>query len=364
VSAAIVIMAGGTGGHVFPALAIAERLRARGIDVSWLGTRRGLEADLVPRAGFEIDWVSVSGLRGNGVIGWLLAPARLLLALVQALAALRRRRPVAVLGMGGFASGPGGIAAWLLAIPLLIHEQNAVAGLTNRLLVRIASRVMEAFAGTFPAARGALTTGNPVRPEIAALPEPTERFAGRDGSLRLLVLGGSLGAAALNQIVPMAAGQLPGQLDILHQAGRAKLETTRAAYADAGVTARVEPFIDDMAAAYRWADLVLCRAGALTVAELAAAGIGAVLVPYPHAVDDHQTVNAAQLVEVGAARLLPQTDLDAARLATELESLARDRSQLLAMATSARRTARPEATGVVVAQCLYIAGLAGGEATA
>jgi UDP-N-acetylglucosamine--N-acetylmuramyl-(pentapeptide) pyrophosphoryl-undecaprenol N-acetylglucosamine transferase len=170
VSAAIVIMAGGTGGHVFPALAIAERLRARGIDVSWLGTRRGLEADLVPRAGFEIDWVSVSGLRGNGVIGWLLAPARLLLALVQALAALRRRRPVAVLGMGGFASGPGGVAAWLLAIPMLVHEQNAVAGLTNRLLVRIASRVMEAFAGTFPAARGALTTGNPVRPEIAALP--------------------------------------------------------------------------------------------------------------------------------------------------------------------------------------------------
>ena len=363
-SAAIVIMAGGTGGHVFPALAIAERLRARRIDVSWLGTRRGLEAELVPRAGIEIDWVSVSGLRGNGVMGWLLAPARLLLALVQALAALRRRRPVAVLGMGGFASGPGGVAAWLLAIPLLVHEQNAVAGLTNRLLARFASRVMEAFAGTFPAACGALTTGNPVRPEIAALPAPAERFAGREGSLRLLVLGGSLGAAALNQTVPVAAGRLPGMLDILHQTGRAKLEATRATYAESGVTARVEPFIDDMAAAYRWADLVLCRAGALTIAELAAAGIGAVLVPFPHAVDDHQTVNAGHLVEVGAARLLPQAELDAARLANELETLAKDRPRLLAMATAARLAAHPEATGVVAAQCLRVAGLAGGEATA
>jgi len=203
-SAAIVIMAGGTGGHVFPALAIAERLRARGVDVSWLGTRRGLEAELVPRAGFEIDWISISGLRGNGIMGWLLAPARLLLALWQALSMLRRRRPAAVLGMGGFVSGPGGVAAWLLAIPLLVHEQNAVPGLTNRLLTRLASRVMEAFAGTFPAACSALATGNPVRTEIAALPAPAERFVDRVGPLRLLVLGGSLGAAALNQAVPAA----------------------------------------------------------------------------------------------------------------------------------------------------------------
>lgn len=362
-SAAIVIMAGGTGGHVFPALAIGERLRARGVDVSWLGTRRGLEAELVPQAGFEIDWVSVSGLRGNGVMGWLLAPARLLLALLQALVALHRRHPAAVLGMGGFASGPGGVAAWLLGIPLLVHEQNAVAGLTNRLLVHLASRVMEAFTGTFAAAHGALATGNPVRPEIAALPAPAERFAGRAGPLRLLVLGGSLGAAALNQAMPAAAGRLPGQLDILHQTGRAKLEATRTAYLDADVDARVEPFIEDMAAAYRWADLVLCRAGALTVAELAAVGIGAVLVPFPHAVDDHQTVNAGHLVAIGAARLLPQTELDGARLAEELETLANDRSRLLAMATAARAAARPEATGVVTAQCMRVAGLAGGEGT-
>ena len=360
-SAAIVIMAGGTGGHVFPALAIAERLRARGVDVSWLGTRRGLEAELVPRAGFEIDWISISGLRGNGIMGWLLAPARLLLALWQALSMLRRRRPAAVLGMGGFVSGPGGVAAWLLAIPLLVHEQNAVPGLTNRLLTRLASRVMEAFAGTFPAACSALATGNPVRTEIAALPAPAERFVDRVGPLRLLVLGGSLGAAALNQVVPAAAARLPGRLDILHQAGRSKLEATRAAYVDAGVTARVEPFLDDMAAAYRWADLVLCRAGALTVAELAATGIGAVLVPYPYAVDDHQTVNAGYLVTVGAARLLPQVELDDTRLAEELEMLAGDRSRLLAMATAARAVACPEAADMVTAQCLRVAGLAGGE---
>jgi UDP-N-acetylglucosamine--N-acetylmuramyl-(pentapeptide) pyrophosphoryl-undecaprenol N-acetylglucosamine transferase len=356
-SASIVIMAGGTGGHVFPALAIAERLRERGLAVSWLGTRRGLEAELVPRAGIDIDWISVAGLRGNGLLGWLLAPFRLTVALWQALAALRRRRPAAVLGLGGFVAGPGGIAARLLALPLVIHEQNAVAGLTNSLLARLADRVLEAFPGTFPAARGARTTGNPVRTEIAMLPPPAERFAGREGPLRLLVLGGSLGAAALNAVVPSAASRLPGRLTIRHQCGRRQLDVARAAYAAAGVVADLHPFIDDMAGAYAWADLVVCRAGALTVAELAAAGVGSLLVPYPHAVDDHQTANAGHLVALGAARLLPQAELDARRLADELQVLAADRAGLVAMAEAARGFARPDATEAVVAECLHAAGL-------
>ncbi len=358
-SATIVIMAGGTGGHVFPALAIAEGLRARGLAVSWLGTRRGLEAELVPKAGIEIDWISVSGLRGKGLAGWLLAPARLAVALLQALAALRRRRPAAVLGMGGFVAGPGGVAARLLAVPLLVHEQNAVAGLTNALLARIADRVLEAFPGTFPPARGARLTGNPVRAEIAALPQPATRLGGRGGRLRLLVIGGSLGAAALNGVVPAAAARLAGRLEIRHQCGRDHLESTRSTYAEAGVEAEVTPFIDDMAAAYAWADLVVCRAGALTVAELAAAGVGALLVPFPYAVDDHQTANAGELVAVGAARLLPQAELDAARLAEELTVLAGDRPRLLAMAEAARGVARPGATAEVVAECLRAARLAG-----
>jgi UDP-N-acetylglucosamine--N-acetylmuramyl-(pentapeptide) pyrophosphoryl-undecaprenol N-acetylglucosamine transferase len=331
-SASVVIMAGGTGGHVFPALAIAERLRERGLAVSWLGTRRGLEAELVPRAGIEIDWISVAGLRGNGLLGWLLAPFRLTVALLQALAALHRRRPTAVLGMGGFVAGPGGVAARLLALPLVIHEQNAIAGLTNNLLARLANRVLEAFPGTFPTARAALTTGNPVRAEIATLPDPSTRFAGRKGPLRVLVLGGSLGAAALNANVPAAAARLPGRLMIRHQCGRRQIESARA-------------------------DLVVCRAGALTIAELAAAGVGALLVPYPYAVDDHQTANAAELIEAGAARLLPQAELDAPRLADELETLAMDRPQLLAMAVAARAVARPDATDAVVAACLRAAGL-------
>ncbi len=356
-NASVVIMAGGTGGHVFPALAIAARLRERGLAVSWLGTRRGLEAELVPRAGIEVDWISIAGLRGNGLLGWLLAPFRLAIALLQALAALRRRRPAAVLGLGGFVAGPGGVAARLLALPLVIHEQNAIAGLTNALLARLATRVLEAFPGTFPPARGALSTGNPVRAEIAALPSPATRFAGRSGPLRLLVLGGSLGAAALNATVPAAAARLPGQLAIRHQCGRRQMDEARRAYAEAGVTAELLPFIDDMAAAYGWADLVVCRAGALTVAELAAAGVGALLVPYPYAVDDHQTANGAFLVAAGAARLLPQAELDAPRLADALVSLAADRAGLLAMAEAARGVARPDATDAVVAECLRAAGL-------
>ncbi|MDX1595219.1 MAG: undecaprenyldiphospho-muramoylpentapeptide beta-N-acetylglucosaminyltransferase [Gammaproteobacteria bacterium] len=358
-SARVVIMAGGTGGHVIPALTIAERLRERGLEVSWLGTRRGLEADLVPRARIEIDWLRVTGLRGNGAVGWALAPFRLGYALAQALRALRRRRPAAVLGMGGFAAGPGGVAAWLLGLPLVVHEQNAVAGLTNSLLARLADRVLEAFPGTFPPSRAAEATGNPVRAAIVALPRPALRFAVRTGPLRLLVLGGSLGAAALNEAIPAAAARLPGKLEIRHQCGARHVEAARAAYAGAGVDAEVLPFIDDMAGAYGWADLVICRAGALTVAELAAAGVGALLVPFPHAVDDHQTANARYLVAAGAAELIPQERLEAADLGERIAALADDRGRLAAMAEAARAVARPEAADAVVAACLRVAGLSG-----
>lgn len=349
---AVVIMAGGTGGHVFPALAVAERLRGQGVEVVWMGTRRGLEAQVVPAAGIPMEWVTISGLRGKGALSWLLAPFKLVVAVGQAVGILRRLRPRAVLGMGGFVSGPGGLAAWLLRRPLLIHEQNAVAGLTNRLLARLANRVMEAFPGSL--GRGAVLTGNPVRPEIAALPRPEERFAGRTGRLRLLVLGGSLGAQALNAVVPaalarIAAGQRP---EVWHQAGSRNIDEARRRYDEAGVEARVVPFITDMAAAYGWADLVVCRAGALTVAELAAAGVGAILVPFPHAVDDHQTRNAGYLVQGGAALLVPQAQLDPQRLADLFAELGQDRGRLLDMAVAARRLAQPDAAEQVAALCL------------
>lgn len=391
----VMIMAGGTGGHVFPALAVATALRERGAEVFWLGTHQGLEAKVVPAAGIEMEWVSVSGLRGKGALAWLLAPWHLLWAGLQVLAVVVRRRPVVVLGMGGFAAGPGGLIAWLLRKPLLIHEQNAIAGLTNRLLAPLAERVMEAFPGTFNKksffrfslsprerdgvsgetrvkSRKVLCTGNPVRREIAELPAPEHRFAERGDVLRLLVLGGSLGARALNEVVPAAVANLPHRPEVWHQAGSRLIDEARGHYRTAGVTARVEPFIDDMAAAYGWADLVICRAGALTVAELAAAGVGAVLVPYPHAVDDHQTRNAAYLADAGAAVVVQQRELTPKKLCDILVSLVSgaatnpqpegegesekrigllDRARLLVMAQAARRLAQPQAAERVAAAC-------------
>ena len=319
-TAPIVIMAGGTGGHVFPALAVARELESRAEEVVWLGTRAGLEAELIPKAGIAIEWTRVSGLRGKGTLSWLLAPFKLAVAVYDALAVLRRRRPKLVLGMGGFASGPGGIAAWLLRRPLVIHEQNSVAGLTNRLLAGLAREVLEAFPGSFSSRVKARQVGNPVRPEIAALTAPRQRLAGHDGRLRLLVLGGSLGAKILNETVPAAITLLPESLrpEVRHQAGVATFETARHAYDTAGIEVRLERFIDDVAEAYGWADMVVCRAGALTVSELAAAGLGALLVPYPYAVDDHQTGNARYLVDAGAAVLMPQTGLTPASLAAEI----------------------------------------------
>ncbi len=351
----IVIMAGGTGGHVFPALAVARELIDRGVEVSWLGTERGLEAELVPAAGIDIDFIHITGLRGNGALGWALAPWRILRATLEALSVLRRRRAEAVLGLGGFVTGPGGVAARLGGRPLLIHEQNAVAGMSNRWLSRIAQRVMQAFPDTFELGE---TVGNPVRAEIAALAEPATRYAGRDGALRLLVVGGSLGAVALNQMVPQALALLPEELrpQVRHQCGKRNLEEAREAYRRAGVEGEVQPFIDDMAEAYAWADLVICRSGALTVSELAAAGLPALLVPFPYAVDDHQSANGAYLVEAGAARMLQQRELDAERLAAELEGFSRDaaegRRQLIEMAEAARAVARTDAAVRVAEACL------------
>jgi len=349
----VMIMAGGTGGHVFPALAVAEDLRARGMDVFWLGTRNSFEARVVPESGISMEWINVQGLRGTGIKRWLFAPFKLVLALSQALAVLIRRRPRVVLGMGGFVSGPGGVMARLMGIPLIIHEQNAIPGMTNQWLSRIASRVLEAFPGSFGAERQAQLVGNPVRAEIAALPIPADRMAHREGALRLLILGGSLGAQVLNETVPNALAKIAPNLRPLvrHQAGRDKDEAALAAYLSAGVAADVQPFVTDMAEAYGWADLIICRAGALTISELTAAGVAAVLVPFPYAVDDHQTRNAAFLCDQGAARLLPQSELGADSLAACLSELLSDRAQLLKMAENARALAQPESTRRVADAC-------------
>jgi UDP-N-acetylglucosamine--N-acetylmuramyl-(pentapeptide) pyrophosphoryl-undecaprenol N-acetylglucosamine transferase len=355
-AARVMVMAGGTGGHVFPALAVAQQLRSQGWEVTWLGTPDSFEARTVPQYGFPIDWVQSFRLRGQGLLSRLLAPFRLLRAMLQAWRVLRLRRPQVVLGMGGFVTGPGGLVSRLARIPLVIHEQNTIPGLTNRYLARIAQRVLEAFPGAFPASVGAEAVGNPVRAEISGLPAPAERFAGRRGACRLLVLGGSLGAEALNRVVPQALAMLPAErrYEVLHQAGRDKSDAAQAAYRAAGVDARVTDFLNDMAEAYGWADLVLCRAGALTISELTSAGVAAILVPFPHAVDDHQTRNARFLSDAGAARLLPQGQLDPEALATLLGEFCQDRPGLLAMAETARGLAKPAATERVAAVCAEV----------
>lgn len=345
----VVVMAGGTGGHVFPALAVAEALRARGVAIHWLGTRAGIEAELVPARGFAITYLEVSGVRGQGLKRLLLAPFKILLAVMRAMQALKAVQADAVIGLGGYVTGPGGVAARLLGKPLLIHEQNAIAGFTNRQLAHIATPVLEAFPGAFAPAAKVRCVGNPVRAEIAALPAPAQRFVGRDGALRVLVLGGSQGAVALNELVPDAFAKLAGKHEIVirHQAGRKNADKARARYAALGLPAEVLPFIDDMAAMYAWADLVVCRSGALTVSEIACAGIASVLIPYPFAVDDHQTANGRFLADAGAAKLFRQQDLTAASLAAEIEPLL-DRAILLNMAAAARALAQPEATETVV----------------
>jgi UDP-N-acetylglucosamine--N-acetylmuramyl-(pentapeptide) pyrophosphoryl-undecaprenol N-acetylglucosamine transferase len=348
----ILIMAGGTGGHVFPALALARLLRAGNHEVVWLGTRAGLEARVVPAEHIDIEWLAMSGLRGKGVATLLAAPFKLLYSIWQALGVIRRRNPRLVVGFGGFVTGPGGVAAWLMRRRLVIHEQNAIAGYSNRCLAHLADRVLSAFPRAFPRGVKDQVVGNPVRAEILAQPPPALRFARRAGALRLLVVGGSLGAARLNSVVPFAIEQSGLDLHVRHQAGERGIEAARAAYEEAGVKGEVTPFIDDMAQAYADADLVICRAGALTISELAAVGVAAVLVPFPAAVDDHQTVNAQFLVREGAAVLIADRDLTPARLATELKSLCAGRGKLLAMAERARLVAKPRAAEELAASCL------------
>jgi UDP-N-acetylglucosamine--N-acetylmuramyl-(pentapeptide) pyrophosphoryl-undecaprenol N-acetylglucosamine transferase len=348
----ILIMAGGTGGHVFPALAVAHELKARGHEVVWIGAPDSFESKRVPPHGISMEFVRVSGLRGKGVMKLLTAPLLLLRALWDALGALRRQRPAVVLGMGGFAAGPGGLAAWLTRRPLVVHEQNAAAGYTNLLLARIATRVLEAFPLTFSKA---LTVGNPVRAGFIQLPPPSERLA--RGTRRVLVIGGSQGARSLNERMPealklMAAAQRP---EVRHQAGRT-LDVALHAYAKAGVQAEVTAFIEDVPAAFAWADLVVCRAGASTIAELTAAGCAAVLVPYPHAVDDHQTRNGEHLVKAGAALMIQERELTAEKLAAVIEELLGDRPRLIRMAEAARGQAWPQATQTIANEVLAAAG--------
>jgi UDP-N-acetylglucosamine--N-acetylmuramyl-(pentapeptide) pyrophosphoryl-undecaprenol N-acetylglucosamine transferase len=328
-------------------------------DIVWLGTQRGIEARLVPAAGYPVEWIEVEGLRGKGLARWLGAPVRLLRAVRQAKRVLLARRPSVVLGCGGFASGPGGIAAWLAGAPLVIHEQNAVAGLTNRALARVASRIAEGFPGSFPASRKALYVGNPVRPEIAELPPPRERFESRNGPMRLFVFGGSQGASALNRLVPAAVALLPEARRpwVLHQSGERERDETAEAYRAAGIQADVRAFVDDMAAAYANADLVISRAGASSVAEIAAAGVGSILVPYPAAVDDHQTRNAEWLGRVSAAQVVSEAGLTAPELANRLATLfGNGRTRLLAMAEAARGLAVTDAARRVAELCLQAEG--------
>lgn len=355
----VVIMAGGTGGHIFPALAAAEELRCDGDDIVWIGTRHGMEARLVPAADIPIHYIGVTGLRGKGWRTRLAAPATLLRAVSRAVRLLWKLRPHVALGMGGFASGPGGIAAWLTRCPLVIHEQNAVPGFTNRVLAHFATTVLEAFPNSFPAARQAQCVGNPVRASIAALPPPAARFRGRRGRPRALVLGGSQGAAVLNTAVPAALANLAPERrpQLWHQTGERHFDAVASAYQNVGIEPNsMEAFIDDMAAAYAWADFVICRAGALTVAELTAAGLGAILVPFAGAVDDHQTRNAALLVGCGAAMIVPQREATPSTLAGAIGAISGDRERLLEMAQLARAQARPNAARDLAQACVNAAG--------
>jgi UDP-N-acetylglucosamine--N-acetylmuramyl-(pentapeptide) pyrophosphoryl-undecaprenol N-acetylglucosamine transferase len=347
-------MAGGTGGHIFPGLAVAAELSARAVPIVWLGAQGGLETRLVPARGIALETIRIRGVRGKGVLALFAMPLRLGVAVFRACRMLRRLRPRAVLSMGGYVAAPGGLAAWLTRIPLVVHEQNRIPGSTNRLLARFARRVLAGFADALPNAEW---VGNPVRREIAQLEPPQVRLGARRGRVRLLVLGGSQGAHALNLHVPAALALLPpaARPEVRHQCGARHAEAAGAAYDRADVAATVEPFIEDMAAAYGWADLVIARAGALTLAELAAAGLGAVLVPYPHAIDDHQRANAEVLVAAGAAAMLVEDQLDPARLAAILEPLLDDPGLRLGMARAARALARPDAAVRIAETCLEVA---------
>ncbi|ANS86317.1 undecaprenyldiphospho-muramoylpentapeptide beta-N-acetylglucosaminyltransferase [Vibrio scophthalmi] len=338
----LMVMAGGTGGHVFPGLAVAKKLQQQGWEIRWLGTADRMEADLVPKHGIEIDFIKVKGLRGQGIARLIKAPFQIINAILQARAHMKAWQPDAVLGMGGYVSGPGGIAAWLLGIPVVLHEQNAVAGLTNQWLSKIAKKVFQAFPGAFPNAQ---VVGNPVREDVVALAEPQTRFAERSGPIRILVMGGSQGARILNQTMPLVMAALGEGYQVVHQAGKNSQQEVSAAYQAEQVTqAETVEFIDDVAAAYAQADLLVCRSGALTVSEVSAAGVGAIFIPFMHK-DRQQALNADHLVACGAAKMIEQPDLTVEKLVDEIRML--DRSQLQAMAIKARSAAQLEADNVV-----------------
>lgn len=348
----VIIMAGGTGGHIYPALACAQRFREAGLDVQWLGSKGGMEETLVANHDIALHSLSIKGVRGKGVLGLLAAPFRILYAIGQAVAVLRKNKPDVVLGMGGFVAGPGGIAAKLLRVPLVIHEQNATAGTTNRILSKVADVRLQAFDSALP---NAMTVGNPIRATILAQPlRETAKEASRP--LKLLVVGGSLGAKAINDVVPQVLSNWPHstRLDIWHQTGVRHYDDVLLSYKAANVEARVEAYLDNMDQAYYWADLVLCRAGAMTVSELAIVGLPSILVPYPYAIDDHQTANAGHLERAGAAILMPQTTLTADAITERLSRFVSSKEILLKMGESAKLVARPNATHDVVAHCLRL----------
>lgn len=349
----LMVMAGGTGGHVYPAMAVADYLKGKGWNIVWLATEGGMENRLITGKGYSVAMIRMSGVRGKGLLRWLNLPFQLLRACLQSRQAIRAHRPDVVLGMGGFAAFPGGLMARILRRPLVIHEQNSIAGLTNRVLSKFATRVLAAFPSAF--GRKAALVGNPVRGDIAAIPLPEERYFGRTGPLRLLVVGGSLGAQALNEVVPQALALLPpaSRPRVIHQAGAKHIDSLVENYRKAGVEAETRAFIEDMADMYAWCDLVICRAGALTIAEVAAVGVASVLVPFPHAVDDHQTYNARYLSENGAAVLVPQAELTARHLAGMLAEFTR--TTLQDMAERARGLGKPEATQSVAQICMEVA---------
>jgi len=356
----ILIMAGGTGGHVYPGLAVAHALQEKGFDVVWLGTRRGLEARVVPAAGIEVEYISISGIKGRGWWQWILAPARVVIAMTQAYKILRKRHPSMVLSMGGFVAGPGGLTAWLLGRPLVVHEQNAIPGLTNRILALFARRILTGFPGVFSRFPKTLNTGNPVRAAIGAVPEPAERLNKHTGPLRILVLGGSQGARRLNQVMAdvMHLWRDERAPEIWHQCGERMFDETSKRYGQrlaARSNIRVVPFIEKMEQAYEWADLVICRAGAMTVAELACSGSASILIPFPFATDDHQTANANFLVERDAAVLIPESQLSIERMHEVLHELDQNRDVILQMAEHARACATPDATNTVSEICREVA---------
>lgn len=349
-SRTLLIMAGGTGGHIFPGLAVAEQARAAGWQIVWMGARGGMEERLVPRHGYSTAWIRAKAARGKGLVQKLLLPANLLYSFWESARHIRRIQPDVVLGLGGYVAFPGGMMASLLGRPLALHEQNAIAGVANRVLAGVSDKVMVAFPKALPKAEW---TGNPVRADIASLPAPEQRFRERQGPLRILVVGGSLGAQALNENVPRALALLNPRPTVVHQAGEKHIDALRSHYSAAGVQGELVAFIDDMAARYAAADLVICRAGAMTVAELSAGGMASVLVPFPFAVDDHQTANARFLADEGAAVLLPQKEMTAERLAAVIGAL--DRAKLLDMARKARALGKPDAARVVAQRCMELA---------